>query len=53
MKKNSTKHKLLKQRKGVRRERLMEEGVYNIHKEKTFKDKKKFSRKKKHKNSNI
>jgi hypothetical protein len=39
----------LKMDKGIHREVMMEMGMYNIHKEKTYKDKSKYTRKEKHK----
>jgi hypothetical protein len=35
--------------KGNRRQAMIDEGVYNIHKEKTYRDVSKYSRKDKHK----
>jgi hypothetical protein len=35
--------------KGIHREVMLEMGVYNIHKEKVYKDKKQYTRKEKHK----
>lgn len=35
--------------KGIHRSLMLEMGLYNIHKEKAYKDKKKYSRKEKHK----
>lgn len=39
----------LKADKGIHREVMMEMGMYNIHKEKVYKDKKQYTRKDKHK----
>jgi hypothetical protein len=39
----------LKMDKGIHRELMMEMGMYNIHKEKSYKDKSKYTRKEKHK----
>lgn len=41
----------IKTDKGIHRSLMMEMGVYNIHKEKVYKDKKKYSRKEKHKSN--
>ena len=38
--------------KGIHRENMISMGVYNIHKEKVYRDKKKYSRKDKHKSNN-
>lgn len=43
------KEELMKQDKRIRRERQMELGVYNLHKNKTMRSKKDFNRKSKHK----
>ena len=37
--------------KGIHRQLMMEMGMYNIHKEKVYKDKKRYSRKEKHKSN--
>ena len=44
-KKKTDKEKLDKIRKGARREAMIEAGVYNIHKPKVVKDKKRYDRK--------
>lgn len=44
-----TKAENIKADKGIHRSIMIEMGVYNIHKEKVYKDKKGYSRKDKHK----
>ena len=49
MKNQINKTEKLKMDKGIHREIMMEMGMYNIHKEKSYKDKSKYTRKEKHK----
>jgi len=49
MKKAQTKIEQVKVDKGIHREIMMEMGMYNIHKEKVYRDKKTYSRKEKYK----
>lgn len=45
------KNEQIKTEKGIHRKLMMEMGMYNIHKEKVYKDKKKYTRKDKHKSN--
>ncbi len=49
MKKTQSKTEKVKVDKGIHREIMMEMGMYNIHKEKVYRDKKTYTRKDKHK----
>lgn len=49
MKKQLSQIEKIKADKGIHREVMMEMGMYNIHKEKVYKDKKQYTRKDKHK----
>jgi hypothetical protein len=49
MKNQINKTEKIKMDKGIHREVMMEMGMYNIHKEKTYKDKSKYTRKEKFK----
>lgn len=49
MKKQQTKQEEVKENRGIHREVMLEMGMYNIHKEKVYKDKKQYTRKEKFK----
>ena len=49
MKKSNTSKDQIKVDKGIHREIMLEMGMYNIHKEKVYRDKKTYSRKEKYK----
>lgn len=49
MKKSNSAKEKVKVDKGIHREIMMEMGMYNIHKEKVYRDKKTYSRKDKYK----
>jgi len=50
-KNNISKNSLRNSQKAVRRDAMLELGIYNIHKNRTFKSKKNYTRKPKHRDS--